>query len=1520
MEILENYKTALYTSRKRHSKATIKNYLADVRKFVIWAIEQNNGQFKPEEITEQLVKRYFASMAASHAAPSIKRHHSTLKNFFSYLLEQKMLPTHPLPNPESGINNPIDVWRLRDFKSYLYVSRASKLTIKNYLADIYQFVHWFKTVSESTASTPEHLSLKTIEEYKHRLFNQAQFSPVSINRKLSSLRKYINWLQTNGHITRHIILPIPVLMKQEQTFHESPQPGRPVQQEKLPDLRSIQQDTTTNGDSEKPKEEPIYSRFGPVRFFQKSKALLDQTTDILFFVPLAKMIAYCQYLFWKTQGSTIFAPIETFTETTKKTEGVLPIAATMAVKKTIAPIPFAIKNIPKTVYAPLAISIDHFSWFQKLIYHLRYTRPQWYKTYHSYPVAHYLNVAVLIICMTAIGVGFYNELIKKPSTQKAIQAAIPDSPPRLIAFQGTLRDDQNLPITAATPLRFGIYASETATGSAMLWQEVQEVIPDKSGNFTVYLGETKPLKQYFFTNNPTLYLGLTVKAEAEMLPRQQLANVSYAGNSDTLQGMSPITDPSAGTKNVLLALDSSGNLTIGGKASPVFQATGGSFTLSGQTLTLTSNQGSNGNIEIKPDGSGIVDIQKPIQNTSNYGSTPSTQGAVEIQDMLAVLATTSGQSAFQINQNGSGPLISASTSGIARFTLDNSGSGMFAGDLAVNGQTLSTQSQTFHLLDTNVINLMIGRSASGISIGSFAGNTTINHSLTVRGSTTLQGGAIIPAGVNLKVSGGIESDLNPSKNNTFNLGSRTSSWQNAYIGNLFTTPSASVSGFWQRVGTTLSPLGSDYTLALGGKISFGIQTGSGTTIGVCKNTADGISDGTEFRECSGTAGDIAEYYPADADLFPGELVIINPTTNKQMLSKSTEKYQKTLLSVVSTYPVGQFGKPLSSDTIPKSERPTAIALSGKVPVQVSSVNGSIKPGDPITASHIPGVGMKATLPGKIIGYALEGYDQSTSVSQGVRQQEQFRANSLTKFTNDPKDPTTPSVGKILVFINPTWYNPEFDIRANGDLEIAKDLEGKYVVNDTEGNPLETVQVAAKSIIGNIETGAMVAKETTTESLTVTSKNISIGGKTLREYILSILKETQNELLTPTIVSPIAVAERVQTDLITPLSDDSDIAISLKESQVEIRNGASGSAVATIDNEGNASFSGTLRAKKIIADEIEGLPTASSGATYITNNVTNVYNSIPATPSAQPSTNPTPTPLLQTAPQASTEATMESFGNDPTLPTGFANIASLSAALPAGRQGLTSPTFSTEMGHFTGGLMVSGQSLLNDTSIVGQLTVGGNLLIGDGTINTVGSDLEIQPLRQGNLSIMGGLIAIDTDGNLTVGGNANFAKDVTIKGKLSAHIISPIGENDLAITLSDKNAVSVTNASGSSVLSMNDKGDLKASGSGRFKDVAADGFRIIRGVQADTSLTETVADGSAGSAIITAYERERTIISPYVKEDSLIYLTATSNTQGMTPYIARQTAEDAKKKVKGSFTIQLPKELSQDITVNWWIVN
>ena len=122
--------------------------------------------------------------------------------------------------------------------------------------------------------------------------------------------------------------------------------------------------------------------------------------------------------------------------------------------------------------------------------------------------------------------------------------------------------------------------------------------------------------------------------------------------------------------------------------------------------------------------------------------------------------------------------------------------------------------------------------------------------------------------------------------------------------------------------------------------------------------------------------DLAEnYYTKDAAIGAGDIVSADPTLPAGA-KKSSSAYDSSILGIVSTKP----GAVLDDGIGLNQGRQIPVALSGRVPLKVTTENGVIKPGDLITSSSLQGVGMKATKAGQIVGQALTGFD-----GQGVGQ-------------------------------------------------------------------------------------------------------------------------------------------------------------------------------------------------------------------------------------------------------------------------------------------------------------------------------------------------------------------------------------------------------------------------------------------------------------------------------------------------------------------------------------------------------
>jgi hypothetical protein len=113
------------------------------------------------------------------------------------------------------------------------------------------------------------------------------------------------------------------------------------------------------------------------------------------------------------------------------------------------------------------------------------------------------------------------------------------------------------------------------------------------------------------------------------------------------------------------------------------------------------------------------------------------------------------------------------------------------------------------------------------------------------------------------------------------------------------------------------------------------------------------------------AGDMAEMLPAVKGLEPGDALVIGPHGK---LTRSTERYQPTVVGVYSTRPGFVGGQPVDE----KLDGHVPLAIAGIVPVKASTENGPIGPGDLLATSSTPGYAMKASeaKPGTILGKAL----------------------------------------------------------------------------------------------------------------------------------------------------------------------------------------------------------------------------------------------------------------------------------------------------------------------------------------------------------------------------------------------------------------------------------------------------------------------------------------------------------------------------------------------------------------------
>jgi len=1420
MEFITLFKNYLYSQKNPPSKLTLKNYSSDIKKFIKWYESKFQSDFSPSLVTSEIIDMFNSDLSQSQSIKSVLRYMSSLRRFFSFLANQNQIASNPFETKiKSKSPQESDKFNLRSFKNYLYTSGSSSITIKNYLSDIKQFLLWVEKVTDIKDSWEikerniyDKLERGIIEEYKNRLV-RARFSPLSINRKLSSIRRYISWCYRENLIT----LP---------------------KKEELESIDAIKSNKTLQSNISPPQEYSSasktavssYSKIPPIRLTQKLISSFDKIIDYAIVNPLIGILDEIQYLAWKLRKRPIF--VQT------------PISAEKKQFAQFADINLGppVKNINKALYSP--ISTKYLSLQKKLIYYLLHKRPKWYETYHSFSISHYLHFALLIIFTTALGFGLYQSLFQKPLERREfVKAESPFNKTRILSFRQRLTDSSGNPITSPTHLRFAIYSDPKASGSALLWEELDQVRPNENGEYLINLGEKNEIPQSIFLENASLWLGITIENKDELVPRQQIANTTLALDAKSLEGLKLITNSGKEPldSNTILALDSSGNLSIGGDIPHSFQALNSKLTLSGKILSLATVFGSNSDIQLSPDGLGKIDLQKPLQNTTNNNNISGVSGAVEVDDLFAILATSSAQSALTINQNDLGPLISASASGIAKFSVDNSGNTTIAGDLFLSG--LNPEITT--LTDTTLLLSSKGKgsltlqpfSSGNINFFSTANTLSSDGSLTISGSLNVN-----DASVKSNIAGNLGIG---EKNPAYRLDVREDQPTTAAARIYNSSISNEASGLIIKLGNTSST-----TQTSNKWISFE-QDGIGT-VGIIRGNG---STGIQYQT-NGIA-DFAEYFRKDKNqkIDFGEVVCFD----EKGLAVPCKENQK-IIGVASKNPSFLGGENLGDQSVP-------VGLIGVVSVKVSNANGPIHEGDFLTSSNISGFAMKATEEGTVIGRALQSFNPFSCPSIEISNENFGLVKNICK-------------GEILALLNIGYQNP------------------KPALFQAIDKTLSLTQALGKTTVDKLEAEIIKARDLSVESLKVATNSVFINGQNLNDYIKSLISENLNN----EIISPVVKTDELYANVISPLSKDSNLIIKLSSGSADqntafiIKNSDSQN-VAVINSHGdaslsgkltaqdigaknlnseNASVSGVLRASKIIADQIESLEAKSASRATDLN-----------------STDFTGAAIFQIKPEELSQ---------------ILNLATFSANLAYIDE------IRSSRGYFEQGLISLGPSSLSNVSVVGELSVDSNLVLANRSINVLGADLELQPLRQGGVSFLSGLIYIDLDGNLKVSGKAEFTKDLKIGGTLFANLIAPIPDQDLVFTLkSGKNSTSpnfqIRNSSNSAVLSINEYGDIISSGSGTFSKL---NFSLVEKALA-ISETEALATGSAGTAVIKSGQKEITIFNKSVTDKSLIYITPATDTYNLVLYLIRQVPDV-------SFTVGVNTPLPRDILFNWFILN
>ncbi|HRN96527.1 MAG TPA: site-specific integrase, partial [Candidatus Levybacteria bacterium] len=879
MELLTLFEKLLLNQKNSPSQNTVKNYVSDIRKFTTWFSQTNARPITATDFSQENIDAFLTQSSLS--SRSKERTIASMKKMTQLLHQARVIQKNPFTSKPTQPHE--DVWKLREFKHMLFKQKASPLTIKNYLSDLAHFTKWI----DAEYGIQKHLTVTEdiILAYKNSLIHILNLSPSSVNRKLSTIRKYMEF--GKKEINNTLSTPTKII---------GDLPVKPFTLLGTSTLASL---------NEFRVEDFQYSRIPPIRLLQRMGKLYGHMEEYVAF--------------------------------------------------------HTAKLIPGKPNLPTVNLTSH-----SILHHLRHTRPAWYRRYHTFAITHHLHVGVLSLFCAGLLVFWYAHYVDIPNAEDVL--GITQQNRRVLVYSGKLSNRHNLPITQPTELTFSIHSHPSANDSA-LWKESHKNNPNHDGSFTVQLGRKTTLQDSFFAENHDLYLGMKIGYEAELLPRQRLANVGYSSDSMLLDGMAPITKNPTQPANSILALDSSGNLVIGGSANPVFQASGGDFTVSGTTTILTTNSGSNGNVVLNPDGSGVIDIRKPIVNDSQDASA---SGSVDFADEVSIATESAGAVLNVHNTGDTGSILSLMSRNVTRMTVDNSGNvgigtstpsqlvhiahtsspslrieNLFSGtklDMTALDTlaTLGTGSDTaFGLKTNNLVRMHISPTGNvGIGTTTSTALLDVNGSASIAGSLTFTGGIrnIQSANNNSLIVGGnttgniILQPLNGGgfvgiSNNSpeYKLDILDTQASRAAMQIFNASNSTDADGLNIRLGNNSSTVHKNnqfITFQTQGLGTIGSISGSTSGSGIAYNT---------------TNADFAEYIKKDPnESIPyGSITCLTPVGTVSVCSQQNTQ----IVGVTSESPGFVGGKNLGASSI-------EVGLVGQIETFVSAQNGTIKAGDP----------------------------------------------------------------------------------------------------------------------------------------------------------------------------------------------------------------------------------------------------------------------------------------------------------------------------------------------------------------------------------------------------------------------------------------------------------------------------------------------------------------------------------------------------------------------------------------------
>jgi hypothetical protein len=265
-------------------------------------------------------------------------------------------------------------------------------------------------------------------------------------------------------------------------------------------------------------------------------------------------------------------------------------------------------------------------------------------------------------------------------------------------------------------------------------------------------------------------------------------------------------------------------------------------------------------------------------------------------------------------------------------------------------------------------------------------------------------------------------------------------------------------------------------------VAFGQNGGNAATNGRIWVRSNGLN--FRFNSVANTL-DYSEYLQQEDTSEPGDVMVMSDRSFESV-KKSTHSYDQKSMGVVTQYGTSNNNEDCyladNVTTCDHAHDPhyANVGMLGQLYTKVSTENGSIVPGDPLTTSSATGAAMKALKTSRIIGYALDYFD-GTHSGQDLNHLPTYPVHDeVIQPPGEP--PRIVQIGKIIIFLQAGWYDPNAPPPDIGEVAI-NESGGRYSLTDTiTGNAITAQTIAQDGLIGNLRTGQIDTNQLRAEDI------------------------------------------------------------------------------------------------------------------------------------------------------------------------------------------------------------------------------------------------------------------------------------------------------------------------------------------------------------------------------------------------------------------------------------------------------